>query len=303
MDEEIVSTLRSNILRRHYESVVEQNHPLQMIHSPFFENFEWIVILVKSVANGNKIVKSHPMAIYLRKLVCSNQAAKINKDLIYQGIAAFPTSNGIDKLKMCTNDAKRYMLIQKQNDILRELDYIKIEPRKRWNKLYDRNSSFRTVRELLSAEIANKITQLRIVQPVVGPVKYRNVDCLLRKYKIISRILVYRRCQLESPHENGCFPLIWNEPDSSNVIDQVSGENLCHITLLCRDNICECNICTTGCTGWQSSCEACKLNRFTESMTETTVQVSGSFAERCMLPIFYVQTGDKYSVKNGVTLI
>ena len=80
----------------------------------------------------------------------------------------------------------------------------------------------------------------------------------------------------------------------------VSGEKLCHITLLCREMICECNTCTTGCTGPTESklpCDTCKTIRFTQVATEPIRQLSGSFAENCMLPVFYVQTDGNYSVK------
>ena len=174
--------------------------------------------------------------------------------------------------------------MQKMNDL-------KIDPRKRWHKLYDRNPKFKSVQKLLSVEISNKVYQLRNVQPVVGPVKYRNVDCLLRRYETASRILIYRRCQVES-HRECYFRRVCNKPGSSSDIDEVSGETLSHITLLCRDVICECNTCTTRtCTGGYLSCDTCSFNFFlSEPIPYPKSQLSGSFAEHCMLPTFYLQT-------------
>ena len=300
MDEAYVLTQRDELRMRHYESMVEQDHRLQLIRNPVFVDFDIIVILDKKIANGDKIVKSHPIAIYLNKsALFSEQPNKMNKNLIYKRTKSFLTSNEINKLSMCTNDPQKTMILIKRDNLIKVMDGRKIDPRKRWKKLYDRHPPFKALRELLSAEISNKITQLRNAEPVIGPVKYRNVDCLLRRYETVSRILIYRRCQLKSQHKDVCFPLIWNEPDSSNVFDEVSGDNLCHITLLCRDVICECNTCTTeACYGLRSSCATCKLNLFTETMVGHNQQLSGSFAENCMLPTFYLQTDNKnYFVK------
>ena len=136
---------------------------------------------------------------------------------------------------------KSIFLLFEQDRLVKELENLKIEPRKRWNKCYDRNSPFNTPRQLLSAEISNKINEHRNAQPEKEPEKYRNVDHLLRNYESVSRILIYRRSQLELPHGDE-FSMTWNEPDSSNVVDEVSGETLRRLTLLCRDVICECNI-------------------------------------------------------------
>ena len=213
---------------------------------PYFEDFEDIVMLDKRLAKGNKIVKSHTIAIYLNKSAPrSKQSA---------------TTNGMDEFRKSTNENKEYLMLIKQNALMQGMNIMRIEPRKRWNKLYDRNLPFKDVRELLSVEISNKITLLR-------------------------------------NDEGWCFPLIWNEPGSSNVIDEVSGENLCHITLLCRDVICECNTCTTGCTRTQFSCESCKLDLTSETLTEPNLQFSGSFAEYSTLPIFHVQTDGNNTVK------
>ena len=290
MDDKHLLTPRSDLRMRHYESVVEQDHRLQMIRYPFDEDFEKIVILDKRVANGNKTIKSHPMAIYLNKSAhCSKQLNKTNTNLIYAQGASFPIPKEIDKLSLCTDDAKRFLMLLKQDNCIRTMGGMEIKPRKRWNKLYDRNPSFKTSQELLSVEISKKITHIRNVKPVEGPDKYRNVEYQLRKYKMVSESLIYRRCQLKSKHK---------EPGSSNVIDEVSGENLCHITLLCRDIICECNKCTTGCTGLEFICDACKMILLSETfISKPNIKISGSYAEKCMLPIFYVPSDRNNSVK------
>ena len=305
MDKERILTSRSDLYRLHYESAIEQNLRLRMIDVPHFEDFERIVKIDKLAGEWNKLIdKAPPMAIYLNKLAStgSKQSAKMNKTLIYERTALFHTSNEMEKLSnmsMYTNVGKKWIMLMKQNYFIDSMDNLKIEPRKRWNKLYDRNSPYEAVRELLSAEISNKITQLRNVEPVKEPVKHRNVGCLLRKYEIVSKILIYRRCQSKSGHEEGYFPLIWNEPGPSEVIDEVSGETLSNITLLCRDMICEFDKCTTGCTHPYFSCDKCQVNRFTELITgpKSPTMYCGSFAENCMLPIFYLKTDRNCSVK------
>ena len=303
MDKEYLLTPRSDLRMQHYESVVEQDHRLQLIGNPIFVDLDIIVILDEGVANGNKTVKSHPMAIYLNKsAIRSKQPAGVNKNLIYERMKYFHISDEMKQMSMSTNYAEKVIMLKKQDNVIDMMNARKIDLRERWKKLYDRNPPFEAVRELLSAEISNKVTQLQTIRPVMKPVKYRNVDTLLRKYETVSRTLIYRRCQLKSQHGEGCFPLTWIKPESSNIIDEVSGENLSHITLLCRDVICECNTCTTGCTTaicteLDSSCQTCSLNLFTETIVNLTHQYCGSFAENCMLPIFYIHTDGNLSVK------
>ena len=306
MEKERLSTPRRDLHIRYYESVVEQNSRLQLIRHPLLEDFE-IVILDKRVAKGSKIIKSHPLAIYLNKSAgklflnksasCSEQSENMNRNLIYQRKASVPKSNEVDKWSVCTNDCQKSLMLEKQEDILKKMNIMNIEPRKRWNKLYDRKTPFRAIQKLLSAEILNKITELRIFPPITGSAKYHKVERLLRKNTAVSRILIYRRYQLTSQREEGRFPLIWNESGSSDVIDEVSGENLSHIALLCRDVICECNNCTTGCIRYEFYCDRCKLDLASEMVLEPDQEFSGSFAEHCMLPSFYLQTDGNPSVK------
>ena len=106
-----------------------------------------MVTLDKKVAYGNKIVKSHPMAIYLNKSALrSMQSTKMNKNLIYERMASFPTSNEIGNGSMYP----RCLMFDMQDALLETMDIWKIDPRKRWNKLYDRNSPYVAIHELLS---------------------------------------------------------------------------------------------------------------------------------------------------------
>ena len=78
MDKKHLAKPWTNLQMRHYESVVAQDHRLQLIDSPFFEDSEKIVILNKRVANRR--VESHPIAIYLNKSsFYSKQSAKVNR--------------------------------------------------------------------------------------------------------------------------------------------------------------------------------------------------------------------------------
>ena len=116
MDDEHLSTPRNDLQMRHYESIVERDHRLQMIRNCWMDDLKEMVILDKRVAYGNEIVKSHPMAIYLNKpALRSMQSTKMNKNLIYERMASFSTSNKIG------NDS-RYSRLQKHKDLLATMD-------------------------------------------------------------------------------------------------------------------------------------------------------------------------------------
>ena len=171
--------------------------------------------------------------------------------------------------------------------------HTKVDPHKCMIKLYERTHPFKDIQVSLLAEILNKLTQFRIVQTWEEPKRRRNVEGFHRKYERVSRILIYRRCQSKIKREKQCFPLIWDEPGTSKVIDGVSGEALRHITLLCRDMICECNKCTTGCPKESGSCDKCNLNKYIDRKCIAkylAMDFSGSFAEDCTLPMFMCKT-------------
>ena len=180
MDNGHFLTTWSDLQMRFYESVVEQDHRLQMICVPNYEYFQEIVRIDKAAANEYDIIKSHPIAMYLKKSVlCPRQSTKINKTLIYERKASFSTPNAIGKLNMYESETIKYLkceernaymqrrnvarkraMLKKQKAHMKNMNTMKIEPRRRWRKLYDRNPPFKAIQELLSVEISNKITQL-----------------------------------------------------------------------------------------------------------------------------------------------
>ena len=181
------------------------------------------------------------------------------------------------------------------------LDGINIDLRNRWNKLYDRNPPFKLhIQETLSAEISIKSIQLRNVLSSREPAQCGNAECFRQKRERVHRILIYRRCKMELQNAEQCFPSIWNKPGTSEVIDKVSGEALCHITLLCRDVICETNKCTTCCPTAKFSCDACKMKGINYYSGH---QVCGSYAEDCMLPVIYVKNCQNDAIKKSVMSI
>ena len=174
---------------------------------------------------------------------------------------------------------------------------MRIDPRKRWNKLYNRTSPFKVIRQSLLAEISEKIIKLQNLPPTKEPTKLRTVVGHIRKNKQASRTMIYHRCPLKLQNDDRYFPLIWNKPSSSDVIDEVSGQALCHISLLCRDVICECNKCTLGCHILEYFCDVCKLKLCVKPSVVPIGNLSGSLAEDCQLPIFYVQNDENDAVK------
>ena len=113
----------------------------------------------------------------------------------------------------------------------------------------------------------------------------------------VPRILIYHRKNLKLRNDALSFPLNLNESGSLEDIDEVSGEALCHITQLCRDVICETRRCTTGCPTMKFSCGACRMRYYTQFSNYILSNVCGSFAEGCMLPIFYVQNDKTGAMK------
>ena len=82
--------------------------------------------------------------------------------------------------------------------------------------------------------------------------------------------------------------------DSSERIDEISKVPLCHITLLCKDLICEGNNCTD-CTEWVSTptCDSCRL-KFAYESTQLVnkslkLVLSGSFNEGTNMPAFQIE--------------
>ena len=277
-----------NILQSsYYESVVEQDLRLRMIRNtrPNSEDCGVIFKLDRKIAKVSNGVISHPIAIYLNKLAPKSKlSASVQKEKL--------ASLSADEMMKLSSDHNKlnYRKIWKKGIMEQKkttLDGMNIDLRKRWNKLYDRKPLFELqIQEILSTEILNKSTQIQNELSSKEPAQCWNAD---RVYRI------YRRCKLEFQNEDQYFPLTWNKPVSSKVIDEVSGEALCHIALLCRDVICETNKCTTGCSLPNFSCGTCRLRALMDS--SAIQNVCGSFAEGCMLPTFYVQNDKIGTIK------
>ena len=132
---------------------------------------------------------SHPIAIYLNKL-SSNSAlpAPLNTHLITKQTAPL---SGVETEKLFSIYATNFEKSFKET-LLKEtesyLDRINIDPRKRWNKIYDRNPRFKVhIQESLSDEISNNTSQLRKLNApsLTEPTQRWNADCLLREYEQI----------------------------------------------------------------------------------------------------------------------
>ena len=167
---------------------------------------------------------------------------------------------------------------------------VPINPRERWNKLYDRSSSLGMPLDLLT-------TQETINTELFGDSDANTAlnNCL---ESFESRDLLN---QLDGEQATSLHPvgLHLTEPSVER-----SGA-LCNITFLCRDVICECNNCTTECTYYSTEeiCDACSIQRFvlfaayTWDVKHVTFMYSGSFIEGCMLPTFFFRCAVNKAVK------
>ena len=265
----------------HYESIVEHDPRLRSIctKTPWI-NFDEIIDADWKAAKNDDGIASHPIAIYLNKLAPkSQQYERKSKELIYKRftVTAFHhTERNLRGMRACS--------------------VITINPRNRWFKLYERNPLFTyNTTSALSTQLYMTIQARRqFLDESVLPVETTISGSLIPsdKYPKCYKVRIYHRQTWNHLKEGGSFPSIWKEPDPSAWIDDVSGVALRHITLLCRDMICECNKCTTGCPvggGGPRFCEAC-LMKFFDSMPIISLSaVSGSVAEGCMLPTFLFQ--------------
>ena len=275
----------------YYESIVEHDHRLRSIctKTPWI-NFDDIVDVDWVAAKNDDRIASHPIGIYLNKLAPKSQKfEKINKDLIYKRPrpvrVSFTTDTGV-----FDPDKERGSRYERG---LNACSMIRINPRNRWFKLYERNPRFTSTISALSTQL-NRAIQARspntksasaetISRSIMIP-----MDTHLKYYKV----RIYHRQAWNPMKEGTSFPLIWKEPDPSSSVDDVSGVALRHITLLCRDVICECNKCTMGCPSRVLSkpmCDVCLLEPQENNLrVDPSHLYSGSFAEGCMLPTFYV---------------
>ena len=204
---------------------------------PSFDDIQKVVMPDKQNARCRKYENESQ---YTGKLALP---AGKNKVMIYERTALF---KAVEKWRESGQFLWDLQKLRKSNSWLTMMIMAcsNIDIRKRWNRLYDRSPLFSAIRQSFSAEISGKMIQLRYLLPAKEPAKHAVGH--FRKNGGISRILIYRRNQMKLHHDDRCLPLIRNKPCSSEVIDELSGQTLSHITLLCRDVICKCNKCATG---------------------------------------------------------
>ena len=278
------STFWSDI---YYESIVEHDHRLRSICTltPWI-NFDEIVNVDRMASRNDDRIASHPNAIYLNKLSPeSRKFERMNKDVINKRHKPLHVPFDTDTetfnwdFNIRTNDIKG----------LNACSFITINPRNRWIKLYDRNPLFTSTISALSTQLHRAIqAQSRFIEDKIDEIILRSIVIPMDKYQKCYKVRIYHRQAWNEMKEEASFPSIWKEPDPSASVDDVSGAALRHITLLCRDVICECNKCTTRCPAGKS-CDSCILEYTNFLMNlEITSGSCGSFAEGCMLPIFFV---------------
>ena len=293
----------------YYESVVERDRRLRLLaRATPTVSYEDIVYADKKVPTFYNIYNCR-----------MKQNLNVNDSLAYSNII-FLEKSTVKSKKLCVDVKKEVIYRRTEQDCTlmhdkpdvnpynKKLYYksncknefetfrrLYINPRKRWYKLYDRNHPFSRTQDLLVDQICEGIQHSEIDRgyfeigsdTVEIPAKY-SMTCV--------KIRIYHRNQSKLCDDRHSLPSFWDEPDSSENVDAVSQLALSHITLLCRDVICECNRCTTGCSKLIDKnriCDACQLN-WKEFLDEyfrwrdTISAMCGSFSEGCMLPTFYI---------------
>ena len=266
----------------YHESIVEHDPRLRSIctQTPWI-NFEEIIDVDRLAAKCGDRIESHPIDIYLNRLAPKSSKIK-NNNLIYKRHEMVASStidyNYDGKFRDRDTEGMRSFYCSSK---------MTINLRNRWIKLYERNPVLPYTTSALSTQLYRTIqAQSRLFdESAPAETMVRSFFNYLDKYPKCSKVRIYHRQTWNHLEEGGSFPSIWKEPDPSAWLDDVSGVALCHITLLCRDMICECNNCTTGCPVGHVSrcCDVCRLEKF-------NIKTSyGSFGEGCMLPTFFVQ--------------
>ena len=236
----------------YHESIVEHDPRLRSFCTQIpLINFDGIIDVDWVAAKNDVRIASHPIAIYLNKLAPKSQQLKRkNKDLIYK------------RHELVTNSTIDFGLRNTKGMFL--CSKIKISPRKSWLKLYERNPRFASTTSALSTQLYKTIqAQSRFLDksaPAVTTARgFLNTS---DRYPKCYKVCIYHRQTWNHLEGGGSFPSIWKEPDPSAWIDDGSGVALSHITLLCRDMICECSKCTTGCSVDYVSrcCDTCRLD-------------------------------------------
>ena len=277
-----------------HESIVEHDLRLRSIRgedTPLI-NCERIIEVDGVARKNDDMIASHPIAIYLNKLAPKlQQYRRKNKEMIYKR-RKLVASSSIDD---CYDDDVSYRVVTG----LGTCSLVTINPRNRWFKLYERNPQLTSTTSELSIQLYRTIQARRQILDESSEAETMTRGSLipLNKYQKFDKARIYHRHSWNQVDEGGSFPLVWKKPDPSVWVDDVSGVALRHITLLCRDMICECNKCTTGCPDNTRSkyCDACRM----DSMQSFISQATGSFAEGCMLPTYFVRNELNKSIKKS----
>ena len=288
-------------------TIVEHDRRLRTIctQTPWV-NFDSIVDVDRVAAINDDIIASHPIAIYLNKLAPKSQKfRRINKDVIYkrhQPARVTPAHLPLD----IDTESLEYRLNISESVIngLKACSFLTINPRNRWLKLYERNPRFTATMSTLLKQLHQAIqTQSRFTESSPSEKSIpRSIVIPIDKYQKCYKVRIYHRQAWNPMKEGASFPSIWKEPDPSASVDDVSGLALRHITLLCRDMICECNKCTKGCNFWgKVGCDTCKqdIHEYLMRHAHPSGIYYGSFAEGCMLPTFYVWNKMNETIKKS----
>ena len=274
------STFWSDI---YHESIVQHDHRLRSICSQTpWVSFDEIIDADWIAAKNDDRIASNPIAIYLNKFAPKSQKFKrMNKDVIYQ--------RQISVSEYDRNQRNRYI------SGLRACSRTTVDPRNRWFKLYERNPRFTSTISALSTQLHSTIqAQSQITQSVPTETNAKRSITPMEKYSKCYKVRIFHRQASNWKMEGASFPSIWKEQDQFALVDDVSGVALRHITLLCRDVICECNKCTVGCPSGESGtpgrCDVCQLEyqEYIMRHVQPSMVFCGSFAEGCMLPTFFV---------------
>ena len=272
----------------YHESIVEHDPRLQSICTQlpwiYFDHIidvDWMA----ARTNDDKVL-SHPIVIYLNKMAPkSEKFERKNTDVIYQRPkpAHVPFVTVADVFNSKGYQGKPY------TSGLYACSKVKINPRNRWFKLYERNPRFTFTISALSTQLNRAIqARSRFTDDEPDETIPRSFVIPMEQYPKCYKVRIYHRQTSNEMKEGASFPLTWEEPDPSASVDDVSRVALSHITLLCRDVICECNKCTTGCPVNKSECDACKLGKYNCRYSDSSpIQCYGSFAEGCLLPTFF----------------
>ena len=278
----------------YHESIVVHDHRLLSIGTPWTSFDEIIDVDWLAGRNCDRIV-SHPIVIYLNKLAPKSQKVqRINKDVIYKRPKPVNFPFDIDTGQFRVSSSK-YLAGLREYTGLKACSLMTINHRRRWFILYERNprSRFASAISALSTQLNRAIQcRSRFTKDEPAETIARSIVIPMDKYLKRYKVRIYHRQAWNLIKEGASFPSIWKEPDPSALVDDVSGIALRHITLLCRDVISECNKCTVGCPsgGKLEECDACRLESHKYDFhREIPVPIySGSFAEGCMLPTFFV---------------